>query len=90
MTFISDNIPSAVKGLVMMNELDLACTKTLLQVHQNITKDEQNVLKSQLENKKIVIKKVDKGSGIVIRDIEKYIAEDNVNYQIAILCRNKR
>ncbi len=73
--FILENIPYTIEAFVAVNELQSARTETRSPTRQNITREERQALRDLQSNKSIVIKKADKGSAIVIQDIEDYQAE---------------
>ena len=63
--FTPENIPYTIEAFVSVNELQLARTETHSPVRQNITREERQALQDLQTNKRIVIKKADKGSAIV-------------------------
>ena len=74
-SFMLENSPYTIEAFVSVNELQLTRTATHSPVRQNITQEEHQALLDLQNNKSIVIRKADKGSAIVIQDIEDYRAE---------------
>ena len=68
------NPPEALVAMQMVNDIDLANVKIELVRPRNLTKQELQAMRELANNKNIVIKPADKGSAIVIQDLEDYIA----------------
>ena len=78
--WLPDKLPSCVETFIKAINHDIKSSKTKKIPRDNLTKSEREALLNLQKRNDIIITKADKGSAVVILDINNYIDETNIQF----------